>query len=62
MYSLAHLLRCGYQAGWTLRRIHILRFGVGHTHTKIDAVTLTLTLTLNMPLHVILILTLEPEH
>ena len=32
-YGLAFLLKCARQSGWTLRRIHILRFKVAITHS-----------------------------
>ena len=36
MYGFAHLLSCAQQAKWNMRRIHVLRFKVGHTHNQLD--------------------------
>ena len=37
IYSLVHLLLCASKCGWPLRRFHLLRFKVGHTHNQLDA-------------------------
>lgn len=36
-YGLAKLLKDAGDAGWPLRRIHLYRFDVGHTHNELDA-------------------------
>ena len=36
LYGLAHLLHCSNASGWTVKRIHVLRFQVGHTHNMLD--------------------------
>ena len=35
-WGLAFLLLCAKLAGWPLRRIHLLRLEVGHTHNQLD--------------------------
>ena len=37
LYGIAHYLRCARANGWSLRRIHILQFIVGHTHNILDS-------------------------
>ena len=37
MYFLVHVLLCAHAIGWCLRRIHVLRCKVGHTHNDLDA-------------------------
>ena len=37
VYGLTHYLRCARKSRWKLRRIHILRFHVGHTHNTLDS-------------------------
>ena len=37
MYGLAHFLHCAATSGWRLKRIHVLRFHVGHTHNTLDS-------------------------
>lgn len=37
VYGLAHFLYCAAKSGWKLKRIHVLRFHVGHTHNTLDA-------------------------
>ena len=37
LYTIVHLLTCARSKGWPLRRIHLLRFKVGHTHNALDA-------------------------
>lgn len=36
-YFLVHLLLSARAEGWTLRRVHLLRMKVGHTHNDLDA-------------------------
>ena len=36
-YVLAHLLLCAKDAGWPLKKFHLLRMKVGHTHCDLDA-------------------------
>ena len=37
LYGLAHYLYCAGKSDWRLKRIHVLRFQVGHTHNTLDA-------------------------
>ena len=37
MYSITHLLLSAKEKGWALRRIHLYRPKVGHTHCELDA-------------------------
>lgn len=37
LYGIAHYLHCARASGWALRRVHILRFVVGHTHNILDS-------------------------
>ena len=37
VYGLAHFLYCAAKSGWKLKRIHVLRFRVGHTHNTLDS-------------------------
>ena len=37
MYTLAHVILHAPKQGWALKRIHIYRFKVGHTHNDLDA-------------------------
>ena len=37
VYGLAHYLHCAAKSGWRLKRIHVLRFHVGHTHNTLDS-------------------------
>lgn len=37
VYGLAHYLYCAAKSGWRLKRIHVLRFQVGHTHNMLDS-------------------------
>ena len=37
VYSLMHMMLCAEIKGWALRRIHLYRMKVGHTHCDIDA-------------------------
>lgn len=37
VYALVHLLLSARKSGWPLKRIHLLRFKVGHTHNQLDA-------------------------
>ena len=37
LYGIAHYLRCARANGWALRRVHCLRFIVGHTHNILDS-------------------------
>ena len=37
LYSMVHLLLSAKTKGWALKRIHLLRMKVGHTHCDIDA-------------------------
>ena len=37
LYGLAHYLHCAKVSGWALRRFHVLRFKVGHTHNILDS-------------------------
>ena len=37
LYGIAHYLRCARANGWALRRVHCLRFVVGHTHNILDS-------------------------
>jgi len=36
-YMMVHFLICAHQNKWKLRRIHLLRMRVGHTHNDLDA-------------------------
>jgi len=36
-YVLVHILLCAKKSGWPLKRIHLLRMRVGHTHNDLDA-------------------------
>lgn len=36
-YYLVHILLCAEKSGWPLKRIHLLRMKVGHTHNDLDA-------------------------
>ena len=36
-YFIVHVLICAYENKWKLRRIHLLRMRVGHTHNDLDA-------------------------
>ena len=36
-YFLVHILICAHDQKWKLRRIHVLRMRVGHTHNDLDA-------------------------
>lgn len=36
-YVLAHILLKAKEKGWSLKRIHLLRMKVGHTHCDLDA-------------------------
>ena len=37
VYGIAHFLRCAVKRKWNLKRIHLLRFKVGHTHNTLDS-------------------------
>ena len=37
VYTVVHLLLCAHTKKWRLRRIHLLRMKVGHTHNDLDA-------------------------
>ena len=37
IYGLAHFLHCAAKSKWKLKRIHVLRFKVGHTHNTLDS-------------------------
>jgi len=37
LYMLVHILLCASAKKWKLRRIHLLRMKVGHTHNELDA-------------------------
>ena len=37
IYALVHFLICANSNKWKLKRIHILRMKVGHTHNDLDA-------------------------
>ena len=37
MYGLTHFLYCAATIAWRLKRIHVLRFHVGHTHNTLDS-------------------------
>jgi hypothetical protein len=44
LYSLVHLLLCAKKSGWALKRIHLHRMKVGHTHNELDATFAILSL------------------
>ena len=37
MYAISHLLLSSKKKGWALKRIHLYRPKVGHTHCELDA-------------------------